>query len=847
MNKSIFLSLVLFLICFVGYSQSPFVFTYERTYPAANEDHFALDLDTLSGGNFISLAIEKNADEELKRINVTSYDSKGSLSWTKTYEYMRDYELLPVGDIILTEDDSLAFSVAFDTTAYNRAITKIGRDGGYGWTKLYHTDGQEDGNFTGRAELFNVLDEGYFHITDLTSSDGSSDLLVSKVDPSGEFVVSKTIDALSSDGSSFSDQIVDAQFSLDEGVLILSNTESHFVLTKMNRFADVIWMKSYESPLDNSTNSRAQNFEELLNGDIAIIAITTLVDGSENHCILQVSDEGDIKVVYNFSALNQILSLDEIESFEDTTIVFSGFRSNVPNVYQPFMAHLGADSTIVWSSSYRPSLKRDINGLAATVENSVGMFVTGGSFQNQQLETPYLIRVDEGGTTLCNQDMEIQVNFGSYVSSDLQFDEQVVVGLTDTISATEEDYDGFNPPILMLQDTTYCPQDPINYTIDATIRGGFGYLWSGNTPNPFGPIVTVTEEGEYSVTVTINEDVCFSLCDTATVSRRQFPMVQIIPNLVQYCETGEAILNAGSNNPIVEIEWSTGVTNETRIGVTDPGTYSVTIVDDCGNSAQGSLSLSESDFDFELPLTAILDDSGLCQDGMIGINLVDFNADPAALSWSNGATGVISIRVSEPGTYSVTFDGFCPGFAEITVSENDFLEEASLSINQECGTEVVLLIASGNAIERLSWSTGATNSAISVTESGTYTVTGFDICGDALTAEIEVTQEDLTNCGVPPTASGEPCLEFPNAFVPESREAVNKFFAPKNDCGDLDDYELRIYNRWGAEIFKSVRVDDGWDGKKGNSNAPADVYFFYSVYGTGGVTFEEKGDLLLIR
>jgi len=91
MNKSILLSLLFILIITPAFSQD-IVFPFERTYPAIDENHIALDLDSLPGGGFISLAIEKNKDEELKRINVTSFDKKGSINWTRTYEYMRDYE-----------------------------------------------------------------------------------------------------------------------------------------------------------------------------------------------------------------------------------------------------------------------------------------------------------------------------------------------------------------------------------------------------------------------------------------------------------------------------------------------------------------------------------------------------------------------------------------------------------------------------------------------------------------------------------------------------------------------------------------------------------------------------------
>jgi len=848
MKISFSLTFILLISVVCLQAQDDLVFPFERVYPSNSEKHLTLDLDSLPGGGFLGLAIEKNENERFRRMNVTSFDTKGNINWTKTIEYKRDYDLLPIGDIIRIGDDSIAFSAVLDTVAYQRVLTKMGRDGGYGWSKVYHTEGQIENVLTGRSELNEFVGESMFHITNVDKG-ASTDLLVSIVDTLGNILITKTINASSE--PSEQDIIIDAQTTLDSGVIVLSNTSSNVVITKMNKFGDISWMKSYESPLDNTSSVEATNFVELVNGDIAIAASINLTNSTSDNLILHLSGDGDVITGYNISALNESINIREIGGRPDTTIVYSGFKSTGFGQGEPYIAQLRLDSTVGWNSFSHRSLDREIMGFTSTTDGGAAAFVSGGTNDATEIETPYLVRYDDSGMrngACFAQEMNIQLAFSDIIVSDVDFQEEIINGLSDTISVKDEDYEGFNPPILSLPDTAYCPQDPINFELDATIEHAIGYLWSSNVRQP-APIVTAREEGMYSVTITVSDEfriTCFTLCDTANVVKKDLPEVQIAPNFVQYCETGEAILSAMANNPIVDIEWSTGVTQETRIGVTSPGTYRVTIVDDCGNEAQASLGIGQADFDVELPLTGRVDDT-FCSTGSVRVRLEGFNANPAGLTWSNGASGVTSINVDEPGTYSVTYDGFCPGFAEIEVSSNFFIDPGTIDIDLTCGTNTAVLISSEERISSRVWSTGAISSSLIVTTPGTYTVTGTDLCGDMVTAEIEVTTEDLINCGVDPGVSGEPCMEFPNAFVPNSRDEMNRTFAPKSDCSDLVSYELRIYNRWGGEVFKSNQVDLGWDGRKGSNDAPADVYFFYSIYDTGGVEFEEKGDLLLIR
>lgn len=63
----------------------------------------------------------------------------------------------------------------------------------------------------------------------------------------------------------------------------------------------------------------------------------------------------------------------------------------------------------------------------------------------------------------------------------------------------------------------------------------------------------------------------------------------------------------------------------------------------------------------------------------------------------------------------------------------------------------------------------------------------------------------------------------PNAFTPNNRDG-NEVFTPKA-LGVLF-YEMRIYNRWGQQVFRSLSIDNGWDGTVEGQPAQMDVYAY---------------------
>jgi gliding motility-associated-like protein len=64
---------------------------------------------------------------------------------------------------------------------------------------------------------------------------------------------------------------------------------------------------------------------------------------------------------------------------------------------------------------------------------------------------------------------------------------------------------------------------------------------------------------------------------------------------------------------------------------------------------------------------------------------------------------------------------------------------------------------------------------------------------------------------------------LPTAFTP-NQDGLNELFMPKYNGQSPLGYEMRIFNRWGEEIFFSNQWEKGWDGYYMGKKVPAEIY-----------------------
>jgi len=99
-------------------------------------------------------------------------------------------------------------------------------------------------------------------------------------------------------------------------------------------------------------------------------------------------------------------------------------------------------------------------------------------------------------------------------------------------------------------------------------------------------------------------------------------------------------------------------------------------------------------------------------------------------------------------------------------------------------------------------------------------------------------------------------IVFPNAFTPNMNGPVGGQYTPNDPgnevfypviSGDLIEYNLRIFNRLGYQVFESNNPAIGWDGYYENQLSTQGVYI-WKVRGrfSNGKTFLKSGDVTLI-
>ena len=88
----------------------------------------------------------------------------------------------------------------------------------------------------------------------------------------------------------------------------------------------------------------------------------------------------------------------------------------------------------------------------------------------------------------------------------------------------------------------------------------------------------------------------------------------------------------------------------------------------------------------------------------------------------------------------------------------------------------------------------------------------------------------------------------PNAFTPNG-DSYNDQWLPLGDRVDLDRYILRVFDRWGEEVFASADFHEAWDGRRAGTVLPPGVYA-YRIELRDAVTHEKKelfGFVALVR
>ena len=277
--------------------------------------------------------------------------------------------------------------------------------------------------------------------------------------------------------------------------------------------------------------------------------------------------------------------------------------------------------------------------------------------------------------------------------------------------------------------------DPNGATVGSGTSGGGTVTLSLTAP---------TLAGAYTLTLTDPNSGKSSEC-TSQLTINPLPNVGIlVDGATTFCQGGSVTLTA-TGGVSGQYLWSDGETSDSIV-VTSSGTFTVSWTD---ANACSKTSDPVSVVVNPLP-NVVITPSGpttFCQGGSVTLTA----SGATSYSWSTGSTDD-HITVSSSGTYTVTgTDGNgCVNQASVTVTVNP-LPNVTIGASGPttfCQGGSVVLTASG--AKSYLWSTGATADHITVTASGTYSVTGTDANGCSNGASTSVTVNPLPHVSITP-------------------------------------------------------------------------------------------------
>jgi gliding motility-associated-like protein len=129
------------------------------------------------------------------------------------------------------------------------------------------------------------------------------------------------------------------------------------------------------------------------------------------------------------------------------------------------------------------------------------------------------------------------------------------------------------------------------------------------------------------------------------------------------------------------------------------------------------------------------------------------------------------------------------------------------------------------------WQDGSTQNRITVTKPGLYSVSVADNCG-AARDEI-VVKEGVCD------------IYFPSAFTPNN-DGRNDFFKILG-ASDINEYHLKVYNRWGQIVFETTEPANGWNGTINGQLQNVGVYAWRCNFKKSGSSRYMNGTVVLLK
>jgi len=383
------------------------------------------------------------------------------------------------------------------------------------------------------------------------------------------------------------------------------------------------------------------------------------------------------------------------------------------------------------------------------------------------------------------------------------------------------------PTVTLSNFQTVCSDDP-DFLLTGGAPGGGTYSGTGVSNGSFSP--ANAGAGTHTITYSyISPDSCGGTA-TATISVEDRPIVTI-SNDETICQGGTATLTASGG---VNYSWSNFTFTPTiSVSPTATTTYTVTVTNGTGCSETASVVVNIN----PNPIITIKPQNpSMCMGEHIdlvagGGETYVWSSNPSDPTMAGQNTSqIIVVSPITTTTYSLTAtDSYgCVNTSAQTVQIHPnpiasfYATPQSVSILEP-------------VIDFFSNSFGATTYFWYLEDGSYYYSPEFThIFSDTGAMTINLTVYNQWGCvdSTEGTVFVRPnyTIYIPNTFTP-NKDLKNDVFHVYGE--GITDFDWRIFDRWGKQIFYTDDINMGWDGKVNGRNAPEGVYTYKLIYRDG--------------
>ncbi len=385
---------------------------------------------------------------------------------------------------------------------------------------------------------------------------------------------------------------------------------------------------------------------------------------------------------------------------------------------------------------------------------------------------------------------------------------------------------GNHPPIPFSAglDRIKCNNDTLH--ISAT-SGFLNYQWSPpyniNSTSSSQVVVNPNVDTSYYVKAEKTPG-CFAF-DTIKITVKSSPPIFLGVD-TSICNRDSLLLDPGGG--FNSYLWNNGAGTQ-QVYVSQPGTYNISAAHSNGCVSRDTINLVNL---HNLPVPELGNDSLICANQIRLLNPGTF----ANYNWSTGAVSG-SININTIGTYwvNVIDNNGCKGTDTIRVTRIVNGPNGFLGIDTSICTFRTIQLSTTNSFNSYYWSTGSVAPFILITTGGEYWLEVEDGNNCLGRDSIKVIQKECPG-GV----------FIPTAFSPNN-DGLNDKLIP-HVYGSIQQFEFKVYNRWGELVFYTKNLGQGWDGKYKGVTQDANEFVWTCRYKFANQPAEFiKGMVVIVR